>query len=171
MPCKSLNFMACNRATIQERKAIHAAHIQHGGQSTTPYFYLVDSCRIAASGLTWINRNRRGEGIFPTIGRSVWEAICRCRPFRTASPKRTMCWHHLKDHDVLYQALGVQRLLNLNDVMRLLRSEVRRAGSKRAFARKAGVNVSVVSKTLRGVVLPSDKILNALKLRVVYLSK
>jgi len=82
-----------------------------------------------------------------------------------------MCWHHLKDHDVLYQALGVQRLLNLNDVMRLLRSEVRRAGSQRAFARKAGVNVSVVSKTLRGVVLPSDKILNALKLRVVYLSK
>jgi hypothetical protein len=82
-----------------------------------------------------------------------------------------MCWHHLKDHEVLYQALGVQRLLNLNDVIRLLRSEVARAGSQRAFARKAGVNVSVVSKTLRGVVLPSEKILRALKLRIVYLSK
>jgi len=67
-----------------------------------------------------------------------------------------MCWHHLKGHEILYQALGVQRLLNLNDVMRLLRSEIKRAGSERAFARKAGVNVSVVSKTLRGMVLPSE---------------
>jgi hypothetical protein len=79
-----------------------------------------------------------------------------------------MCWHRLRDHDVLYQALGVQRLLNLNDVIRLLRSEVQRAGSQRAFARKAGVNVSVVSKTLRGVVVPSEKILSALKLRTIY---
>jgi hypothetical protein len=67
-------------------------------------------------------------------------------------------------------SLGVQRLLNLNDVIRLLRSEVTRAGSQRAFARKAGVNVSVVSKTLRGMVLPSEKILSALKLHIVYLS-
>ena len=78
---------------------------------------------------------------------------------------------HLKDHEVLYRALGVQRLLNLNDVIRLLRSEVKRAGSQRAFARKAGVNVSVVSKTLGGIVLPSEKILSALNLRVVYLSE
>jgi len=77
----------------------------------------------------------------------------------------------IKDNDVLYQALGVQRLLNLNDVLRLLRSEVERAGSQRAFAEKAGVNVSVVSKTLRRMVLPSEKILGALNLRVVYLSK
>jgi len=77
----------------------------------------------------------------------------------------------LKDHEVLFQALGVQRLLNLNDAIRLLRSEVERAGSQRAFARKAGVNVSVVSKTLRGIVLPSEKILSALKLRIAYLSK
>lgn len=82
-----------------------------------------------------------------------------------------MCWHHLTDHEVLYRALGVQRLLTLEDAIRLLRSEVKRAGSQRAFARKAGVNVSVVSKTLRGIVLPSEKILRALKLRVVYLSK
>jgi hypothetical protein len=82
-----------------------------------------------------------------------------------------MCWHRLEEHEVLYQALGVERLLNVNDVIRLLRSEIKRAGSQRAFARKAGVNVSVVSKTLRGMVLPSEKIINALKLRVVYLSK
>jgi hypothetical protein len=65
----------------------------------------------------------------------------------------------------------VQRLLNLEDVIRSLRLEVERAGSQRAFAKKAGVNVGVVSKTLRGIVLPSEKILSALKLNVVYLSK
>jgi hypothetical protein len=96
---------------------------------------------------------------------------------RAASTKRDfdgileMCWHRLTDPEVLYQALGVQRLVSVNDVIRLLRSEVKRAGSQRAFAREAGVNVSVVSKTLRGIVLPSEKILAALKLRVVYLSK
>jgi len=62
-------------------------------------------------------------------------------------------------------------LLNLKDVIRLLRSEVKRAGSQRAFARKSEVNVGVVSKTLRGIVLPSEKILSALNLRLVYLSK
>ena len=77
----------------------------------------------------------------------------------------------LADQEVLYRALGVQRLLNHNDVIRLLRLEVKRAGSQRAFARSAGVNVSVVSKTLRGMVLPSQKILSALDLRVAYLSK
>ena len=82
-----------------------------------------------------------------------------------------MCWHLLQDREVLYRALGVQRLLVLDDVIRSLRSEVKRAGSQRAFARKADVNVSVVSITLRRVVLPSEKILGALKLRTVYLSK
>jgi hypothetical protein len=76
-----------------------------------------------------------------------------------------------QDREVLYRALDVQRLLNIQDAIQLLRSEVKRAGSQRAFARKAGVNVSVVSKTLRGIVLPSEKILRALKLHVVYLSK
>jgi hypothetical protein len=81
-----------------------------------------------------------------------------------------MSWN-LNEPEILYRALGVQRLLNLQDVIRLLRSEVERAGSQRAFARKAGVNVSVVSKTLRGMILPSEKILRALRLRIVYLSK
>jgi transcriptional regulator with XRE-family HTH domain len=69
------------------------------------------------------------------------------------------------------RGLGAQRLLNLQDVMQLLRSEVERAGSQRAFARKAGVDISVVARTLRGIRLPSEKILRALKLQVVYLSK
>jgi hypothetical protein len=151
--------------------AIHAAHIQHGRQSTIPYFYLADLASGHASGLTWINRNRSGEVILPTIGRSVLDHLSLHRYSEPAWPKRIMCWHHLTDHEVLYRALGVQRLLTLNDAIRLLRSEVKRAGSQRAFARKAGVNVSVVSKTLRGIVLPSEKILAALKLRVVYLSR
>src|SRR5262249_51165617 len=85
--------------------------------------------------------------------------------------RRPSAMNVLVDHEVLYRALGVQRLLTLNDVLRLLRSEVERAGSQRAFARKADVNVSVVSKTLRRMVLPSEKTLSALKLRVAYLSK
>jgi len=43
--------------------------------------------------------------------------------------------------------------------------------AKEHSTRKADVNVSVVSKTLRRMVLPSEKILSALKLRVAYLSK
>ena len=62
---------------------------------------------------------------------------------------RASAMNVLADQEVLYRVLGVQRLLNLNDVIRFLRSEVKRAGSQRAFAKKAGVNVSVVSKTLR----------------------
>lgn len=74
------------------------------------------------------------------------------------------------DREILERVLNVRRILDLKDVMQLLRSEIKRAGSQRAFARKAGVNVSVVSKTLRGQVLPSEKILRALNLSVVYLS-
>ncbi len=61
------------------------------------------------------------------------------------------------------------RVLELQEVLQLLRSEIKRAGSQRRFAGEAGVNVSVVSKTLRGMVLPSQKVLRALKLRKVYL--
>ncbi len=75
------------------------------------------------------------------------------------------------DREILERVLNVRRILNLKDAMQLLRSEIERAGSQRAFARNAGVNVSVVSKTLRGQVLPSEKILRALNLSVVYLSK
>ena len=111
----------------------------------------------------WINRSGRGEDSLRAIGRGAAFAALLL-------PDDTMIVD-LQDREVLYRALGVQRLLNLQDAIQLLRSEVKRAGSQRAFARKAGVNVSVVSKTLRGIVLPSEKILRALKLQVVYLSK
>ena len=78
---------------------------------------------------------------------------------------------NLADREILERVLNVRQILDLQDALRKLRSEVERAGSQRAFERKAGVNVSVVSKTLRGRVLPSEKILRALKLRIVYLSK
>jgi hypothetical protein len=110
-----------------------------------------------------INRNESDEIIVRAIVRGVAHAALLL-------PDDTMIVDS-QDREVLYRALGVQRLLNLQDAIQLLRSEVKRAGSQRAFARRAGVNVSVVSKTLRGMVLPSEKILRALKLRVVYLSK
>jgi DNA-binding phage protein len=75
------------------------------------------------------------------------------------------------DREILERVLNVQRILDLEDVIRLLRSEVERAGSQRAFARKAGVNSSVVSRTLSRQRLPNEKLLRALKLRVVYFSK
>lgn len=75
------------------------------------------------------------------------------------------------DREILERVLNVRQILDLEEVIRLLRSEIERAGSQRAFAKKAGVNISVVSRTLSGQVLPSQKILRALKLSIVYLSK
>lgn len=75
------------------------------------------------------------------------------------------------DREILERVLNVRKILDLEEVIGLLRSEIERAGSQRMFAKKAGVNVSVVSRTLRGQVLPSQNILRALKLRTVYLSK
>jgi hypothetical protein len=103
----------------------------------------------------WINRNGRGEGSLRAIGRGAARSALLL-------PDDIMLVDS-QDREILYRALGVQRLLSLQDAIQLLRSE--------AFARKAGVNVSVISKTLRGMVLPSEKILRALKLQVVYLSK
>jgi ribosome-binding protein aMBF1 (putative translation factor) len=75
------------------------------------------------------------------------------------------------DREILERVLNVRQILDLEDVIRVLRSEIERAGSQRMFARKVGVNISVISRTLRGQALPSEKILRALKLQVVYLSK
>ncbi len=75
------------------------------------------------------------------------------------------------DRETLERILNVRQILDLEDVLRLLRTEVERAGSQRAFARKAGVNISVVSRTLRRQRLPNEKLLRALKLRVVYFSR
>lgn len=75
------------------------------------------------------------------------------------------------DREILERVLNVRQILDLEGVIRLLRSEIKRAGSQRAFAKKAGVNHSEISRTLSGHIMPSQKILRALKLRTVYLSK
>jgi hypothetical protein len=75
------------------------------------------------------------------------------------------------DREILERVLNVRKILDLEEVMRLLRSEIERAGSQRAFAKKAGVNVSVVSRTLNRQRLPSEKVLRVLKLRAIYLSE
>jgi len=62
-------------------------------------------------------------------------------------------------------------ILDVEDVVRLLRSEVKRAGGQAAWAGKAGLNRIVVNKVLNGKALPTKKIIKALKLRIVYISQ
>jgi DNA-binding phage protein len=63
------------------------------------------------------------------------------------------------------------RPLELKDVIELLRSEVERAGGQSAFAKKAGVDRARVNRVLRGRLAPTQKIIEALNLRIVYLPK
>lgn len=60
------------------------------------------------------------------------------------------------------------RVLEMEDVITLLRAEVSRAGSQLAWAQAAGVDRSVLSMVLRGRRPPPKKILRALKLRMVF---
>jgi DNA-binding phage protein len=60
------------------------------------------------------------------------------------------------------------RVLEIKDVIQLLRSEVERAGSQAAFARKAGVDRATVHKTLNGQVRPAKKVIDALDLHIVF---
>ena len=59
------------------------------------------------------------------------------------------------------------RALGQNDVVRLLRSEVKRAGGQKEWARKSGVAPSMISMVLTGDRPPNEKIISALKLRRV----
>jgi hypothetical protein len=63
------------------------------------------------------------------------------------------------------------KVLEAKDVIALLRSEVARAGSQAAWAKRAGVSRIVVNKILNGRGLPTKKILKALKLRTVFVSE
>jgi DNA-binding phage protein len=66
---------------------------------------------------------------------------------------------------------SMKRPLNTEDVVRLLRSEVERAGSQNAFAKKAGVDRATVNKILHGRLSPSPKIVHSLGLRMVFVPK
>jgi len=59
------------------------------------------------------------------------------------------------------------RALDQNDVIRLLRSEVNRAGSQKEWAKKNGVAPSMISMVLTCDRPPNKKILSALNLRRV----
>jgi hypothetical protein len=63
----------------------------------------------------------------------------------------------------------MQRELQIKDVVRFLRSEVKTAGGQQAWAEKTGIARTIVSRTLGGHRGPSKKILKALNLRVVIL--
>jgi hypothetical protein len=60
------------------------------------------------------------------------------------------------------------RVLEVEDVVQLLRSEVERMGSQSAFARAAGVDRALVCKILRGSAPLQPKILRALNVRMVF---
>jgi hypothetical protein len=62
------------------------------------------------------------------------------------------------------------REIERNEIIRLLRLEVKKAGSQAAWARKAGVERSMVNKVLFGRKPPSKKIILALKLRIIVVS-
>ncbi len=59
------------------------------------------------------------------------------------------------------------RALDQEDVVRLLRSEVNRAGGQQKWAKQNGVAPSAISMILTGDRPPNKKILSALKLRKV----
>ena len=58
--------------------------------------------------------------------------------------------------------------LDLKDVIRLLRSEVERAGGQAAWAKKTGTNRTVINRVLNDRQSPTKKIISALKLRMVF---
>jgi DNA-binding phage protein len=62
------------------------------------------------------------------------------------------------------------RLLELEDVVALLRSEIERAGGPLKWSKKTGINRAVAYKVLNGIVPPSKSIIRALKLRTVFVA-
>jgi DNA-binding phage protein len=60
------------------------------------------------------------------------------------------------------------RFLELKDVIRLLRSEVKRAGGQTAWAKKTGTDRTIINKVLHDRQQPTKKIIRALKLRTVF---
>jgi DNA-binding phage protein len=60
-----------------------------------------------------------------------------------------------------------RRFLDLQDLLRLLRREVGRAGGQSAWARRTGVNRTDLNKVLRGSRTPSAQLLKALELQAI----
>jgi DNA-binding phage protein len=62
------------------------------------------------------------------------------------------------------------RVLEPKEIVRLLRAEVKKAGSQEAWAKKAGLQRTLVNKVLRGKRQPTESIILALGLRIVVVS-
>jgi DNA-binding phage protein len=62
-------------------------------------------------------------------------------------------------------------VLDFEDVVSLLRSEVKRAGGQTAWAKKTGNNRATICNVLNGVQPPTKNIIRALKLRMVIVSE
>jgi len=62
------------------------------------------------------------------------------------------------------------RELQIKDVVRLLRSEIEKAGGQKAWAKKAGIERTIVNRALSGRRKPTMNILKALNLRMGILS-
>jgi len=60
------------------------------------------------------------------------------------------------------------RTFELEDVIRLLRSQVKHAGGPTAWAKKTGIDRTTLSRVLHGQRPPTKAILKALKLRVIF---
>lgn len=61
-------------------------------------------------------------------------------------------------------------ILELADVIALLRSEVAKAGNQRAWANRTGLDRTVLNQILRGRRPPTPHVIELLKLRVVFTS-
>jgi DNA-binding phage protein len=59
------------------------------------------------------------------------------------------------------------RILERNDIVRLLRIEVEKAGGQTAWAKKHNIDRTIISKVLNGGRAPTKKIISALGLRIV----
>ena len=63
------------------------------------------------------------------------------------------------------------RLLAQNDVVSLLRKEIKQAGGQSAWSRKTGIHRSSVNRVLRGILHPTKEMINTLNLRIVYVRR
>ena len=60
------------------------------------------------------------------------------------------------------------RILELDDVIALLRDEVERAGGQVAWSKRTGTDRSMINRVLNGYRLPTAGMIAALNLRVVF---
>jgi hypothetical protein len=94
------------------------------------------------------------RGLEPQAGQS-----CNC-PWPTVLG--VSCCNNIVKHG------HMRALLDQKHVVRLLRLEVNRAGSQKKWAKQIGVTQPLISMVLSGKRPLNNKIISALKLRVVY---